>query len=146
MEKTKTTIKKILLSFFTECTAVFLSGGLLYCFMEIIWRSYTHITMFFAGGICLLLIYLCEMRLIKAPLFARCILYAAIITAVEFVFGIVFNIFLGLSVWDYSSKPFNILGQICPSYFFLWTALSPLTVAYSHGISLSFYYIRKQFA
>ena len=37
---------------------------------------------------------------------------SVIITACEFITGVIVNIWLGLGVWDYSTLPFNILGQI----------------------------------
>ena len=46
-----------------------------------------------------------------------------IITAIELIFGIVFNRLLKLSVWDYSDMPFNLLGQVCPLFSFDWLLL-----------------------
>ena len=57
------------------------------------------------------------------------------ITAVEFVFGLVFNVFLGMSVWDYSSVPGNILGQICPLFSVLWCGLSFIVAFFEKMIS-----------
>lgn len=56
----------------------------------------------------------------------KCSFCAVAITAVELVFGIIFNIFLNMKVWDYSRMPFNFLGQICPFYSVLWGFLSLL--------------------
>lgn len=56
----------------------------------------------------------------KAHLLKKCLLGAAIITAVEFVFGVIFNMSLNMNVWDYNGVPFNILGQICLPYSILW--------------------------
>lgn len=54
----------------------------------------------------------------------KALLCAVAVTAVELVFGIVFNLVLKLHVWDYSSVPFNFLGQICPRYTLLWCILA----------------------
>ena len=80
-----------------EPMSVFAIGAFAYLFMELFWRGHSHITMFFAGGICFLLIYLGEKRLDGYGTFTRCVLYAYLITAVELVFGVVFNLLLG---WD----------------------------------------------
>ena len=56
----------------------------------------------------------------KAHLLKKCLLGAVIITAVEFVFGVIFNMSLNMNVWDYNGVPFNILGQICLPYSILW--------------------------
>ena len=43
---------------------------------------------------------------------------------VEFLFGVVFNLFLGMAVWDYSHLTYHLLGQVSLRYFFLWSGLS----------------------
>lgn len=59
----------------------------------------------------------------KAHLLKKCLFGAVIITAVEFIFGIIFNILLDMNVWNYENVPFNILGQICLPYSILWFGL-----------------------
>ena len=108
----------------TEYLCVFLTGGIIYGCLEMMWRGFTHWSMVAAGGICLLLIHLLNHRLSRWNFFIRCVVFSLVITAVEFSVGIVVNIFLGLDVWDYSSVPGNILGQICPSFMLLWLAIS----------------------
>ncbi|MBQ3180693.1 MAG: hypothetical protein IJB55_04995, partial [Firmicutes bacterium] len=53
---------------------------------------------------------------------------ALLITAVELVFGVVFNIVLGADVWDYTSVPYNFCGQICLPYFLIWVGLAAVLV------------------
>ena len=53
---------------------------------------------------------------------------AAIVTAVEFVSGILLNMVLNLDVWDYSNMPFNIYGQICLPFTVIWFFLSFLAI------------------
>lgn len=48
---------------------------------------------------------------------------ALFVTAMEFVVGIPLNLMLGLHIWDYSSLPFNLLGQICLPFTVLWFSL-----------------------
>lgn len=57
------------------------------------------------------------------PLQAQALVCAALATAVEFVAGVVLNLWLGLGVWDYAHLPLNLFGQICLSYSMLWWAL-----------------------
>ena len=52
------------------------------------------------------------------------VISAGIITTVEFTVGIIVNVWLKLGVWDYSSKPYNLLGQVCLLYTNLWFLLS----------------------
>ena len=107
-----------------ENGAVFLFGGILYVMSELLYRGFTHITMFFAGGICLLIMYVCEKKLSGTRLYKRCILYAFAVTLVELGFGVAFNMVLDMNVWDYSDEPLNFLGQICPEFVFMWLFLS----------------------
>lgn len=76
-----------------------------------------------AGGSCLLLIFDISRRLAPKPIFLQAAAAALGITAIEFVFGVVFNLWLGMSVWDYAGMPGNLLGQVCPQYTLLWMAL-----------------------
>ena len=59
----------------------------------------------------------------KAHLLKKCLLGAIIITAVEFIFGLIFNLTLNMNVWNYENVPFNLLGQICLPYSILWFGL-----------------------
>lgn len=103
---------------------LFILGGYAYCTMEIIWRGRTHYSMFFAGGIIFLLLIMIAGKMKKAPLFAKCFLGMLIITAVEFIFGLIFNIKYQMNVWDYSNMPLNLLGQISLPFSVLWLGLS----------------------
>lgn len=56
------------------------------------------------------------------------ILGSAVITSIELIFGIIFNVILKKNVWDYSKLPFNLGGQVCARYSFLWAILSVFIV------------------
>ena len=58
------------------------------------------------------------------PLIRQQLIAASGITAIEFVVGLILNVWLGLNMWDYSNMPGNILGQICPEFMVLWFFLS----------------------
>lgn len=99
---------------------LFLLGGQSYCTLEMITRGRTHYSMFFASGIIFLYLILISEKMKKAPLFAKCLLGTVFITAIEFIFGCIFNLKYSFAVWDYSNMPFNILGQICLPFSVLW--------------------------
>lgn len=103
---------------------IFAVGAAGYFLLETLWRGYSHWSMAAAGGISLLLLIKAFKKLENAPHYFKALVGGGIITAVELVFGIVFNIILGMSVWDYSSVPGNILGQICPAFSVLWCGIS----------------------
>ena len=59
----------------------------------------------------------------ECPLWLQSLCCAVLVTAVEFVAGLVLNLWLGLDIWDYSHLPFNLMGQICPQFAALWWGL-----------------------
>ncbi len=104
---------------------LFLIGASCYATIEILWRGHTHWTMAILGGILFLLLGgLNEWLPWQMPLVTQCIIGTLLVTAVEFAAGLILNVWLGLDIWDYSSVPGNILGQICPQFMIAWTGLS----------------------
>lgn len=109
-------------------TAIFLIGGVGYGIIEILWRGHTHPTMTVAGGISFLMFSKIAKRYREKPLIFKAVLCALGVTALELVFGLIFNVVFKMHVWDYSSQPFNLFGQICPKFSFVWMALALLFV------------------
>ena len=91
--------------------------------LEIVWRGHTHWSMALAGGICLVGLKKIPDLMPKKNLISKAAAGSMLITSVEFLFGLVFNVLLKKEVWDYSNMPFNIDGQICLLYSFLWMLL-----------------------
>ena len=88
-------------------------GGAVYVLLEMLWRGYSHWTMFLLGAVCFILIGLVnEVFEWDTPLILQMFCGCAIITALEFVTGCIVNLWLGWDVWDYSRYKFNVLGQI----------------------------------
>lgn len=116
-------------------------GGLLYCLFEIIWRGHTHWTMFLLGGVCFLIMGLLnEYRFEwRESLLMQSVVSAVIITIFELVTGVIVNIVLDWNVWDYSDVPFNLWGQICLPYFFIWIALSAFGIFLDDWIRYGIY-------
>lgn len=104
-------------------------GGLLYTVIELIFRGHTHWTMFIVGGLCFVLVgSINEIMPWNTSLILQCVIGAAIITGIEFVSGCIINLWLGWNVWDYSDVPFNLLGQVCLPFSFLWIVLSAIAI------------------
>ena len=104
-------------------------GALLYMWVEILYRGYTHWTMGVVGGICFLLIGLINEYLSwETPLFLQSVIGSLIVTTLEVISGVVLNIWLGLGIWDYSQVPFNLLGQICLPFSIAWLFLSVVAI------------------
>ena len=94
-------------------------GGMIYVGLELLWRRWSHGSMFLVGGICFLLIGLIPRLLPNVPELMQAVLGACAVTATELISGLIINDALKLHVWDYSAMPYNFLGQVCMSYFFL---------------------------
>lgn len=104
---------------------LFAIGGIVYLTIELLWRGYSHWSMFVLGGLCFWIIGMInEYSTDKTPLIFEMLLGTFLITGLELLFGYVLNIRLGLNVWDYSDMRFNILGQICLRYSVMWFFLS----------------------
>jgi uncharacterized membrane protein len=51
-----------------------------------------------------------------------------VVTAAEYIVGLVVNVWLGLGVWDYSHLWGNLHGQICPQFALAWVFLSAFAI------------------
>lgn len=104
---------------------LFTFGGILYLLTELLWRGFSHWSMFFLGGVCFLAVGLINERTRESiPLLLRMTISSVIITALEFAVGWVVNVKLGLGIWDYSNMSCNIMGQVCLMYTAMWFVLS----------------------
>ena len=104
---------------------LFSLGGIFYLIIELLWRGYSHWTMFILGGMCFLASGMInEFYNYAIPLVLQMFFGCIIITVLEFITGCIVNLQFGLNVWNYSDLPYNILGQICLPYMILWFFLS----------------------
>ena len=106
----------------------FYIGGMLYVLLELLWRGWSHGSMFLLGGTCFVLIG--YMDRVKKPLSftAQMFFGAAVITAMELLTGLIVNCYLGWNIWDYSGQPGQFLGQICIVYILLWIPVSAIAI------------------
>lgn len=108
---------------------LFLTGGLIYILIELLFRGRTHWSMFLVGGMCFVLVgglnnwFTWELSIVKQMLYS-----SFIITGIEFLAGLVLNVWLGWDVWDYSNMPFNVYGQICLPFMIVWFFLAFLAI------------------
>ena len=104
---------------------LFLIGGAIYVLIELVYRGYSHWTMFLLGGLCFVLIGgVNEYIPWEMPLWLQAGIGAVIITALEFICGCIVNLALGWNVWDYSNTPLNILGQVCLPFAIIWFVIA----------------------
>ncbi len=60
------------------------------------------------------------------------IMMAIVMTAIEFVAGLIFIRGMKIKLWDYSTRPGNIGGIICPLFSFFWAVLSAVYYLFIH--------------
>ena len=128
----------IFLKKYKELFVVFSLGAVIYSLIEILFRGFTHWTMFLTGGIAFLMIHISNFKMKTKNLFLKCLTGCAIITALEFIVGIIVNKKFHLNVWDYSGQKFNLLGQICPAFSAIWFFISLPAIYLSKLIKIFF--------
>ncbi len=101
-------------------TALFSVGGSAYVALELLYRGFSHVSMFAAGGVCFLLIG--QVPRLSLPKPVQACFGAGIITSVELLTGLLVN--RQYAIWDYRGQPGNFLGQICPLFTLLWIPVS----------------------
>ena len=103
---------------------LFCLGGAGYTVLELLWRGYSHPSMFVVGGVCFHIIGGIGNRLWKISRLLTGAACAPAVTAVEYISGCLVNLRWQWNVWDYSGMPFNLKGQVCLLYSTLWGLLS----------------------
>lgn len=76
--------------------------------------------------------YLISQNNLPGPLVI--VLMTVIVTAIEYIAGIIFIKGMGVKLWDYSNNWGNINGLICPLYIMLWAILG---IAYYYIVNPS---------
>lgn len=108
--------------------------GMLYFTLEGIWRipkgGYANIIMLPIGGFCGLLVGSINQlpRFYDMKVIYQSLIGAGLVTLVEFLSGCFLNLYLNLGIWDYSNLPFNLLGQVCLLFSFIWLLIMPLCI------------------
>lgn len=105
-------------------------GGTMYFLLEVAYKTISGREEAISWTMLVLAVFLCipiercgaELPW-NTPLWLQALGGAAAVTAAELGAGLVLNVWLELGVWDYSRVPFNLWGQICLAYFFLWWVL-----------------------
>jgi hypothetical protein len=127
-------------------SALFVIIGLLYVMCEILFRGYSHISMFLLAGICGVFFIDTPNNIYSFELdYTLQILISTILcTLAEGITGLVVNVNMGLNVWDYSSMTFGtfFFGQCNLIFVFAWVILVgligiPLCDAYNYYVCKS---------
>ena len=111
-------------------------GGCIYYVFEIIFRGFSHWSMFILGGICFLFFYIQGSLLHwEDPLWKQVLRCIVFVTAMDFITGIIVNKWLHMSVWDYSGLPMQLFGQICLPFMIIFSGLCLMGIYISGYLS-----------
>lgn len=129
------------INIFLKYLFLFHFGGGTYTTIELLYRNETYIQMYILGGVCFLICgllnkcYGWEMGIIKQVLIG-----GAAVTLLEFVTGMIFNVWLEMNMWSYENLPFNLCGQIAPQFIVVWLLLALLAIVLDDVIRYRFFY------
>ncbi len=108
--------------------------GTFYYVLEGIWRipkdGYTNLVMLAIRRLCGLAIGSINQisRFYKMKVIYQSLIGAVITLCIEFLSGLILDIWLGLGIWDYSTLPFSLLGKVCLPFGLLWFLIMPLAI------------------
>lgn len=115
-------------------------GGAIYVGIEMLWRGHSHPSMFILGGLCFVSIGLInELFPWELGIVWQALIGGTMVTCLEFITGVIVNIWLKLGVWDYSGLPLNILGQVCLPFYFAWVCLSVVAIVFDDYLRYWFF-------
>ena len=101
------------------------TGGAVYYSLEILYRGYSHWSMFLLGGLCFCIIdKLYQKRKGIFSIVAFMLTGGLIITALEGMTGAFGNLYLHRQVWDYSNLPLHLYGQVSLHFTLLWCVMT----------------------
>lgn len=116
----------------SEYLFIWALGGSLYYAFELVFRGFSHWSMFVLGGICMAFFTVQgQMLHWQDPLWRQILRGTIFITAMEFITGIIVNKWMHLQVWDYTDQPFQLFGQICLPFALIFSGLCALGILLS---------------
>ena len=130
-----------ILSKIAEYVLLMFIGGFVYTICEMLYRTYSHWSMFIVGGLCLIIVGLLNECILPGNwgLIPQSLVGAIAITVVEFVCGLIVNVWLNLNVWDYSNLPLNIMGQVCLPFTLIWVVLALVAIVVDDRVRYRFF-------
>lgn len=116
----------------SEYTFLSAFGGTVYYSFELLFRGFSHWTMFLLGGISMLFItWQGQMTRWKDAFWRQILRCTIFVISGEFLTGLIVNKWLKLQVWDYSDQPFQLFGQICLPFAIIFSGLCAIGILIS---------------
>ena len=109
--------------------ALFLIYGSIYYSLEVLYRGYSHVSMFILSGVLGVAIGLINEITPKINIWLETLIGTIIATIGEGVTGIIVNNILHLNVWNYSNLPFTFFyGQCNLIFCLIWFILTYIVI------------------
>ena len=116
----------------SEYLVLWAVGGCIYYGIELLFRGFSHISMFILGGMCMQFFAWQGQLTNWSDSLPRQILRCTIfVVSMEFITGIIVNKWYHLAVWDYSDMPFQLFGQICLPFALIFSFLCAIGICLS---------------
>lgn len=130
----------IAMKIFLKYLFLFHFGGGTYITIELLYRNETYIQMYVLGGICFIICGLLnEFYKWETPLAKQVLIGGFVITLLEFITGMIFNVWLGMNMWSYEDLKFNLYGQIAPQFIVIWLFLALVAIILDDVIRWRFF-------
>lgn len=111
---------------------IFLICGAAYYLVEILYRGYSHWTMYLLGGWCGLYADMQNERIEwDYPFWKQALKVEATVLISEFITGCIVNLWLGWNVWNYQDLRFNVLGQTSLTFALLFLPLCAFAIVFN---------------
>ncbi len=116
-------LKRFIQIFFIGCFS-----GFIYTAIEVLYRGYTHMTMYALAFIVGIFIFLINNTILEfdTDFLIQDLCCTTFATIMELVFGLIFN--QDHSIWDYSNMFLNYKGQICLLFTLIWMVICGLSL------------------
>ncbi|MHC6180557.1 putative ABC transporter permease [Clostridium sp. JNZ X4-2] len=103
--------------------------------------GWTSLWMFPIGGLCGVIIGSLNDRpgYYNLKVWQQVVMGGPVITAIELLSGIFFNLYLHLNLWDYSQEKCNFIGQICLKNLIYWYLSIVIIIWFDDVLSYYFY-------
>lgn len=112
-----------------KIVALFLIYGSIYYTLEVLYRGYSHLSMFILAGVLGVIIGLINEITPRINIWLETLIGTIIATIGEGVTGIIVNNILHLNVWDYSNLPFTFFyGQCNLIFCLIWFILTYILI------------------
>lgn len=112
-----------------KIVALFLIYGSIYYTLEVLFRGYSHLSMFILAGVLGVIIGAINEITPKINIWLETLIGTIIATIGEGVTGIIVNNILHLNVWDYSNLPFTFFyGQCNLIFCLIWFILTYIVI------------------